>query len=353
MSAHDLATASDKLRRFAAACADRSPLYAHCSTRAAEDAEVAGVLLAAPTVQLAHPTLLFAAVHALVLDGRAPELAAWYPSVGGDRHLDEDPWPTFRRTVLDARDRIAARLASHRTQTNEVGRSTPLLVAMSAVAERHGELAWLDVGASAGLNLRLDRFRHELVGDDDRVVVGPDDAAVRLRCDVGRLPQQPTLPPLVWRQGLDAAPVDVTDAGQRAWLEACVWPEQTDRLARLRAALATAADHPLPVRRGDAVADLAAHAADAPADATLLVTHTWVLAYLDTDARAGFEAALDALAADRPVVRIGMEGGGVVPGTERDPASGSWLVQSTWHTRREDRTIAAVDDHGRWLRWQA
>ncbi|GGI06849.1 DUF2332 domain-containing protein [Egicoccus halophilus] len=355
---HDALAAGERLRRFASACEDRSPLYAHLARSAADDPDVAGLLTAAPSAPLGHPTLLFAAVHDLVLLGAAPALAAWYPSVGGTRTTtDGDPWPIFRATSLGQRSEVEHRIRTRRTQTNEVGRSSALLLALRAVEQQVGRpLAWLDVGTSAGLTLRADRFRHALVGDDgpaSAAVLGPADATVRLTCRVGGDPPADRLPSLAWRAGLDAAPVDLTDDDARRWLQACVWPEQTDRLARLRAALQVAVDVPVPVTAGDAVTDLADAAAAAPADATLVVTHTWVLAYLDAAARQAFDAALAALGAERDVERIGMEDGGLLPGTRRDGVSRSFLGRTSWHGgRRRDQVLGTVDDHGRWLRWR-
>jgi len=37
--------------------------------------------------------------------------------------------------------------------------------------------------------------------------------------------------------GLDLDPVDISDPNQAACLEALVWPEQSDRLAKLRIAM--------------------------------------------------------------------------------------------------------------------
>ncbi|MFA9430839.1 DUF2332 domain-containing protein [Egicoccus sp. AB-alg2] len=345
----------DRLRGFAAACEDRSPLYAHLARRAADDPEVAELLTAAPTAGLAHPTLLFAAVHDLVLAGDAPDLAAWYPSAGGRRTLaDADPWPTFRRTVLTHRAAVEHRVGTRRTQTNEVGRSSALLVALRWVQQSVARpLAWLDVGTSAGLNLRLEHYRHEFVGDAATRVLGPEDARVRLRCEVTGVPPLDAVPDVGWRSGLDAAPVDVTDPRERAWLQACVWPEQIDRLQRLRAALDVATADPVPLHTGDAVDALAEVAAAAPADAHLVVTHSWVLAYLEPDARKAFEAALAELGSRRDLDRIGMESGGLVPGTVRDGRARSWLGRSAWRDgRREDQVAAEVDDHGRWLTWE-
>lgn len=345
---------AEKLRRFAPACQDRSPLYAHLSRRAAQNLEVAAVLCAAPTPGRAHPTLLFAAVHEPVLHGAAPELAAWYPTAGGSRRPeDADPWPTFRATVLGQREALEARIRLRRTQTNEVARSTALLVALSSVQQDVDRpLAWLDVGTSAGLTLRLDRFRHELAGPDGTTVLGPEEAPLDLRCEVSGLPPVDAVPTIAWRAGLDAVPLDVEDADARMWLQACVWPEQTDRLRRLRAALDVAVAHPVTLHAGDAVDDLATVAATAPADAHLVISHTWVLAYLDASGRAAFDTAVAAIGAERDLDRIGMESGGILPGTVADETARSWLGRARWRGgRRDDTVIAEVDDHGRWLRW--
>jgi len=342
------------LRGFADACRDRSPLYAHLAGRAAMDDEVAGLLDAAPTRGLANPTLLFAAVHDLVLAGECPTLAHWYPSAGGRRSAaDADPWPAFRAAVLERREAVEHRIATRRTQTNEVGRSSVLLIALRWVQrEAQRPVAWLDVGTSAGLTLRLAHYRHELLGADGVRILGPQDAAVRLRCRVDGTPAVDAMPSFAWRAGLDAAPVDVTDPRQAAWLRACVWPEQTDRMQRLEAALEVVAADPVRLHAGDAVDAMPEVAATAPDDALLVVTHTWVLAYLEPAARHAFEAALDAVGSSRDLDRLGMESGGLLPGTARESQSRSWLGRTRWRSGRRDETVVGtVDDHGRWLEW--
>ena len=89
------------------------------------------------------------------------------------------------------------------------------------------------------------------------------------------------MPQVVWRAGLDLNPLDVTDPEQSAWLETLVWPEQTERLAGLRGALrVAAAQKPRLVEgslTGNALRELCR---EAPANATLVVFHTAVLAYV-------------------------------------------------------------------------
>ena len=109
-----------------------------------------------------------------------------------------------------------------------------------------------------------------------------------------RLPE--ALPQVAWRAGLDLNPLDVTDADQMAWLETLVWPEQEQRLARLRAAVEVAQAAPPRVMRGDLRQGLATLAAEAPPDLTLVIFHTAVLAYVPGQAdREDFAASVTSL----------------------------------------------------------
>lgn len=368
MDPFDLARVQESLRRFAPACADRSPLYASLARSAATDDRVAGLLAAAPVASLRHPTLLFAAVHDLLLAeaerGRhSPEgeaLAAHYPSVSttgptapaGDPPPVTTAWVAFRAFCLAHTDTLRHTIATRSTQTNEVGRGSLLLAALRAVHLDTGQpLAWLDVGTSAGLNLLLDRYRFDFSGE----AVGPPDASVHLACDVtGPAPVGPA-PPLAWRRGLDRSPVDVTDPREARWLQACVWPEQTDRLARLRAALLVAAADPPDVVAGDAVGGLDDALAPAPHDAHVVVSHTWTLAYLDQERRLDFDDRLAALGQQRAITRLGLEGATAF-GLEL-PAEEPWasviLRTDFADGNRRDVILARADDHGRWLRWLA
>ena len=125
-------------------------------------------------------------------------------------------------------------LRHRRTQTNEVGRCAILL---PVLARLQGPLALVEVGASAGLCLLLDRYRYRY-GDRS---VGDASAPVLLDCEVsGPVPVPKRVPEVAWRRGIDVARIDVTDDDDVRWLEACVWPDQTERIARL-----LAAGHPL------------------------------------------------------------------------------------------------------------
>src|SRR3954467_4485821 len=83
-----------------------SPLYAGLLDNAALDIERGGVIADVLSGHEKDPSpsalalRLAGAVHRLFLDGAAPELAAYYPSVGGNVDV-EAAWPAFRQTVAD------------------------------------------------------------------------------------------------------------------------------------------------------------------------------------------------------------------------------------------------------------
>jgi hypothetical protein len=239
---------------------ERSPLYAAISRGVASDREVLAFLLAFPK-EKQQPNLLLAAV----------------------RHLFGTPadWSDFRDTLLENRDAVAALMRSRSTQTNEPARCATLLPLLLPQP-----LALIEVGASAGLCLLMDRYGY----DYGRATLPGEPT---LRCAVNDATPVPvSLPQIVWRAGLDLNPVDLADAGEVAWLETLIWPEQTERLANLRAAIKTAAASPPRIVRGDLLGDgLARLCGEAPKDATLVIFHTAVLAYVaDLREREGFGA---------------------------------------------------------------
>ena len=106
---------------------------------------------------------------------------------------------------------------------------------------------------------------------------------------------------------MDLHPVDLTDEEQLAWLEACVWADQPERIRLLnQAAAAQTKDRPEFVT-GDIVDDLARAAARIPADVPLIVFNSHVLPYLPTERRADFVAALAELAGTRPLWWLSQE----------------------------------------------
>jgi hypothetical protein len=364
-----LAEIKQRLLRFADEEArDRSPLYEHLARKAAEDDEVAGLLTAAAPED-ARPNLLLAAAHRLIQADPIHPLSRYYQSLGGFDGADADTWPMFREFLLDRADRARELIATRYTQTNEVRRAALLYPAVAmAVKRAGGKLGLLEVGCSAGLLLGLDRYAYRYACDGgEQLTAGPAKAAVGLHCAVSvaggaTLPKPPKKLTLGTKVGLDRAPVDLTDEDELAWLEACVWADQLDRIRLLRTAAEVQLKDPPELVAGDAVDDLAAAAARVPTAEPLLVLTSHLLAYLSRERREEFLDGLATLAADRPLWWVGLEPYRaalryLLPDRDDlDVPSGQSVVATlslvTWRDGKAEATaLARTDPHGQRMTW--
>ncbi|OJF12514.1 DUF2332 domain-containing protein [Couchioplanes caeruleus] len=208
-------------------------------------------------------------------------------------------------------------------------------------------LALLEVGASAGLCLYPDAYQYRF-GEDPRVL-GPTDSPVRLTCAVSDdVPRPASVPTVVWRAGLDLNPLDVNDDDDVRWLDALIWPEQQQRRERLQAAVRIARADPPHLVKGDLLADLPALAAQAPTDATLIIFHSAVLAYVPPDTRRTFIELVRGLRGHW----ISNEGVGVLPElgatVEIDSAGPARFLLAL-----DGRAVARTGPHGQEIRWLA
>jgi hypothetical protein len=359
MLPHDeLADLPARFLRFADEAGMGSPLYARLSAVAADDPVAVELLAAAPSDRQRRANLLFAAVHDVLLAGTDHPLAGWYPSVGGDRPPEAAGDDAFGAFLRDHRDAVAARVATRATQTNEVGRCAALWPAVRWAAAGPGRpVTLVELGASAGLLLHLDRYRYVLGEAVSGDPASPVAVAPRLH---GPPPPELAAPVIRRRVGIDAAPLDPTDAGDRRWLEACLWPEQTGRIARLQAALGVAGRHDdVEVVVGDLVERLPDVLATVPGDHLPLVVHSAAVAYLDAAARDALHDLLAAAGAGRDLAVVSFEGRFLEPFRSRDaelagaPAGERFLAgASVWRDgRRRDELLARAHPHGAWLQW--
>jgi len=333
------------LRDQASYCAAMgSPLYARLLERAADDAEAGGPvqeLLApfdAPNLRADALALrLMAAVHRLVLTGEAPRLAAYYPTAGGSAASD-GAWQAFHDLVASERERLAA-LVALPCQTNEVGRCAALAFGFLELALVHGlPLRLLEVGASAGLNLRFDRFRYGGGG----VSWGPEGSAVDLSgMWLEAPPRLPAELAVAERHGCDRRPIDVATAEGRLQLESSLWADQVQRLARLRGAFAVAARVPARVERASVDEWLPGVLAAPRLGVTTVVYHAIVYEYFSEPVRRAFHAALERAGAaagrDSPLAWLRFEA---------TPANRGYAVTLTSWPGGGERVIATAGAHG-------
>lgn len=334
-----------------------SPLYLRLLTVAIDDMERNGicaeVLSATPNdvdpVLDALPLRFLGGVHRLVLDGDAPDLARFYPSAGG--HFDaetsdagHDPGPVFLATLATHRDRIAASLAQS-VQTNEVGRCASLLPGFLAVAgSTRLPLRVLELGSSAGLNLRWDHYRYE--GGADGTTWGDASAGLRFT-DVytAPLPRLDVEANVAERRGCDRNPIDATSAEGAQLLRSFVWPDQLERLTALDAALALTPSVPVDVDRADAATWVTEQLGRVTPGLATVLFQSIVWQYLPRATRALVREAVRAAGArataDAPVAWLRME-----PGA--DPTQGAEVRLTQWPG--DERVLAISGYHGRPVR---
>lgn len=240
-------------REQAEACAVLgSPMYAGLLDRLADDLGIGGPTSAIVTGHEDDPgpsalaLRLLGSVHRLVLERRAGELAAYYPSVGGT--WEPDLGSAAFLALLEREPEAAREWLDRAPQTNEVGRSTALVGGLLHLSEDERlPVRLFEIGSSAGLNLLADRFCHI---DEAGRTFGDADSPVRLdpAWQGESLVAWPELR-IAERRGCDLMPLDTTTTEGRLALTAYVWPDQQHRHERLRGALAVAQRTPPDVRR--------------------------------------------------------------------------------------------------------
>ncbi|RKT52669.1 DUF2332 domain-containing protein [Saccharothrix australiensis] len=300
-------------------CREHSPLTHALLVSAAADLTRGGVTARVMAGAVCDrkgsvPGLRFAgALHRLVLEGRAPGLAAHYPTAGGEPRL-ATLWDDALPVLHEHTDRLRALVDATAVQTNEPGRSAPLFGGLQTATHLAAEAAGrrtpfpvrlLEVGASGGLNLRPHRVAYR-VGDELFGDVGSPFAL-----DVGWTGRPPVDLShnlrLVRRAGCDLDPVDVSTEDGRLHLSSFVWGDQLRRWERLRDALDLAQLDPVPVRRATGPEWLVEQLARPERDVLTVVWHSVVWHSVSPADRAAGRAVLaDAAARATPMAPLAL-----------------------------------------------
>ena len=353
MSSHPATPTLDALaaqfRDFAAHECSEDPLYVALCRAVADAPELLALMQLAPAAQR-RPNLLLAALHERVLATADHAYCDYYPSVGGTRLPDGALSKALGEFAARERGALELHVRTRSTQTNEIGRCAVLWPALSQLAACSGvsELALLDFGSSAGLNLGVDAYRY----DYGRFTLGataPD--APSITCEWrGSEPARAGWR-LAAREGIDPAPIDVFDEDEVRWLRACLWPHHAQRRARLDAAVAIARQAGRRVRReADCIAAVEPWLASLPASVQPVLLTSWVLAYLKPAqierlrAVASTHPRMAWISAERAVLRP--PGLALPPAPAKEAADRATLWTLQWQGRAQ--ALAWSHAHGHW-----
>jgi hypothetical protein len=278
----------------------------------------------------------------------------WLCLSGADRQLE----PVYAGLTTDQEvvDAIVVGLArqydaplmawlDHPPQTNEAGRSASIVAGLLWLAARLGSRFEMnEIGASAGINTMIERYRYDLGG----VEVGPAHSSMRIVPE-WRGPPPPSGPiEIVSIRGCDLAPVDLSDPAEALRLKAYVWPDALDRLGRIDAAASLAAEKPPLVERKDA-GTFVEERLETPQEpgVTRVLYHSVVWQYLPETTRRSITAAMEQAGAhataEKPLAWVQLE-------TNRETFRHELTVRF-WPGGGEPVMLGEAHPHGAWVEW--
>lgn len=283
------------------------------------------------------PLRLCGGLHALVRRGDASELEACYPP--SPTPVEKTLWAAIDKTLDDPA--LLPWLESP-PQTNEVGRSNALMSGLLVVAAEFGlPIHLFELGASAGLNLVLDRYGYDLGG----TLAGDPDSPLQLKPAWQGPPPPPARVEIAARRGVDIQPMDVVRDRER--LLAYVWADQQQRIDQLETALRLAAADPPRVEQDDAADWTEANISVAPvAGVARVVMHSVAFQYFPAEAKQRIarrmaEAGVNA-STDAPLAWLRFE--------KEEGDRQTSLRLKLWPTG-EDRLLASCQAHGSAIEW--
>lgn len=283
-------------------------------------------------------------LHYLVLAGRAPALAAFYPSAGG-RFREDGLWDAVE-AVLRAEQPFFETFLRNAPQTNEVRRTGVLIGGFLVVAKATGlPLRCLEVGASAGLNLNWDRFRYDFGnGGTWGNPANPVRIETQWRGDARDANVAATV---AERAGCDISPIDLSRPEAALRLKAYVWPDQLERFRMLEGALAIARRFPPKLEAADAGDWVARQLAEPRPGVATVVFHSIAAQYFSAETKAAMNATLtragERATPDAPIAWLRMEA--------HDLAILPDVTLTVW-PGGEERLLGQAHPHGAFVQWK-
>jgi hypothetical protein len=281
-------------------------------------------------------------LHHATLTGHAPALAAAFPAQNANYSADET-WPIARDWLSANIDHVHA-FMQRPPQTNETRRAIALLPGfLELAATFNTPMHLLELGASAGLNQNWDRFNYKT---DTWSYAGNSDVTISTDWH-GPAPQYLDAKPNIQsRAACDQTPLIITDKAEALRLKAYTWPDQSERLARLDAAVALALDAKTQVDAADAEDWLRDKLANRPKTGLTVIYHSVFLIYPPRDKieriMSLIKEAGDVATQDNPLAWLCYESEALFGGDRGTPAMQTRL--QTW-PKGHSKIMAQSDGH--------
>lgn len=231
-------------------------------------------------------------------------------------------------------------------QTNEAGRSASVMAGLLWLSGKLGPKFELsEIGASAGVNTMMARFFYDLGGTS----AGPSLSSIKIKPEWRGDPPTQNAVEIVGIKGCDIAPIDLADEKQAIRLKSYIWPEATDRMTRMDAAIAMAQRAPPDLVKMDA-GDFVEERLAQPQEegVTRALFHTVMWQYLPQATRDRITAAMEdagqKATAQKPLAWIRLE-------TNRETFKHELSVRY-WPGGEEWTLLAEAHPHGAWVEWK-
>lgn len=293
------------------------------------------------TAEAATPLRLAAGFHHLRLTGGDDRLLPVYSGA----LTRQDEVDEIVEAVTRDHDADLVRWFDSPPQTNEAGRSAAIVAALLWLSRRVGSRFEMnEIGASAGANTMIERYRYDLGGTQ----LGPEESPVVIRPDWQGPPPPDRPVEIVSIAGCDRSPIDLSDDAAAMRLRSYCWPENADRLERLDGVIGLARQQLPAVVMAEAAdwVDQRLSRAHTPG-VTRVLYHSIVWQYLPPASRARIEAAMAAAGAratdEAPLAWISLETNRVTFRHE--------LLARFWPGGEEWTDLGEAHAHGAWVRW--
>ncbi len=290
----------------------------------------------------ALPLRIAGGLHNLLLTGDAPRLEDVYAG----RLTSQDEVDALVVGLVEAYDARLLPWLDGPPQTNEAGRSASFAAALAWLADVRTppRFELLEIGASAGINTMMGRYRYDLGG----FKAGPQGSPMRIAPEWRGAPSDGADFQIVAARGCDVDPVDLSDRDAALRLKGYVWPEAAGRMARIDAAIALAKDEPPLLEQADA-ADWTERMLSEPQEegVTRVLMHSIMWQYLPDETQERIERMIASTGAaatsERAFAHVALE-------TNRETFQHELRVRY-WPGGGEAVHLANAHPHGAWVEW--